>query len=375
MHAIWQYIKRIDKTLLFTAFICSAFSALLIYSMVVNGVSSQVVARDYKMQIAAAAVGIGCALVLAGIDYHKLCGLWFLYGPAALVMTLLLFTPLGLKREGVDDIAWLDLGFMSIQPSEFLKIAFIMTFAYHLFKVKDHINRLPVLALLCLHGAVPAGLVAVQGDYGTAIVFVAIFLTMLFTAGISWKYIVAALAVAPAALAFVWFYVLEDLHRDRFLVVFNPDINPTISNHQRLGKIALGSGQLYGKGLFGGEYSYVPEMKNDFVFSYIGQTLGFVGCLAVVCVLGFLCVKCITTSFSAREETGKYICAGAFGLFFSHSFMNIGMVLGVMPVIGIPLPFFTAGGTAMLSMWLAVGLVLSVRFHSKREYAMFYDKT
>ncbi|HNX65192.1 MAG TPA: FtsW/RodA/SpoVE family cell cycle protein, partial [Oscillospiraceae bacterium] len=255
---IWQYFKKLDKQLYLAVLILGLFSVVLLYSIVQNGIIASVSPRTYKIQFISLILGSICALVLSGIDYKMIAKLWFLYVPAALILVLLLFSPLGIQREGVDDIGWLDIGFTTVQPSEFLKIAFILSFSYHLSKVYEHINRLSTVALLCLHGAFPVLLIGVTGDTGTAIVFFVIFAAMLFSAGISWKYILAALISAPLAGLFLWFKILKPVHKKRILILFDNDLDPDMFQQQRQGKIALGSGQLFGKGLFGGEYSYVP---------------------------------------------------------------------------------------------------------------------
>ncbi len=370
---IWQYFKKLDKQLYLAVLILGLFSVVLLYSIVQNGIIASVSPRTYKIQFISLILGSICALVLSGIDYKMIAKLWFLYVPAALILVLLLFSPLGIQREGVDDIGWLDIGFTTVQPSEFLKIAFILSFSYHLSKVYEHINRLSTVALLCLHGAFPVLLIGVTGDTGTAIVFFVIFAAMLFSAGISWKYILAALISAPLAGLFLWFKILKPVHKKRILILFDNDLDPDMFQQQRQGKIALGSGQLFGKGLFGGEYSYVPEVHNDFIFSYVGQALGFVGCMFLVGTLCFICVKIVANSRIAKDALGKYICIGVFALIFSHCVLNIGMVLGVMPVIGVPLPFTSNGGSAMLSMFICIGLVMSTYSHSGKKYAVFYD--
>lgn len=370
---IRQYFKRLDKPLFLVVFACSCLSVVLLYSIVYNKVISNI-GTPYKMQAVSMVIGAFCALFLSAIDYQKLAKLWFLYVPASLLLVLLTFTGLGYQRAGADDKAWLNLGFMTLQPSEFLKLAFILSFSYHLSKVSGEINSLKNLALLCLHGAVPVGIIALQGDFGTAMVFLAIFIFMIFSAGLSFKYIIAALIAAPIMAVTAWFVILQPVHRKRVMVLFNPDLDPLgVGNQQRQGKIALGSGRMLGKGLFGGDYSYVPEVQNDFIFSYVGQTLGFVGCIILVGALGFICIKIIINARMAKDDLGKNICIGVFGLIFTHSFINIGMVLGIMPVIGVPLPFISAGGTAMLSMYIAIGLVMSVHAHSDKNYAIFYD--
>ena len=369
----WQYFKKLDKPLFVVVTAISCFSVVLLYSIVENKVISNI-GLPYKMQAASVILGALCALVLSAIDYRKLAKLWFLYVPLGLIITLLTFTPLGYQRAGADDKAWLNLGFMTLQPSEFLKLVFILSFAYHLSKVSEDMNSPKNMALLCLHGAVPVGLIFLQGDNGTGLIFGLIFLFMLFSAGVSFKYILAALIAAPVVGVASWFLIMQPVHRKRILVLLNPDLDPLgVGNQQRQGRIALGSGQMFGKGLFGGDYSYVSEVQNDFIFSYVGQTLGFVGCMILTGALCFICLRIIMNSRTAKDPLGKNICVGVFALIFSHSFMNIGMVLGVMPVIGVPLPFTSAGGTAMLSMFIAIGLVMSVYAHSNKNYAVFYD--
>ena len=375
MTVVWHYLKKMDKLLLLAALACSGLSVMLIYSIYANKASSFVYSSTYKTQIIATGLGVVCALILSMIDYNRLARLWYLYAPAGILITLLTFTPLGVMREGTaaDDRAWLDLGVTTIQPSEFLKIAFILSFSYHLTKVKDKINQPINLLLLCLHGAIPIGIIALQGDGGTAIVFGVIFIMMFFIAGISWKYILAVVLASPVFAIVGWNFILTDNQRDRFLITFNPEMDPLGLGHQQIqGKIALGSGQLYGKGLFGGDYMYVSEMHNDFIFSYLGQVFGFIGCIALCGGLIFIAIKILYNGIIAKDNVGKYICTGVFAMFFTHSVLNIGMVLGVMPVIGVPLPLISAGGSSVLSMYLAFGLVFSVYQHNERNKSIFY---
>lgn len=230
--------------------------------------------------------------------------------------------------------------------------------------------------LLIIHGAIPIGLVALQGDYGTAMVFILMFVVMLFSAGLSIKYIIAAIVITPPAIYLLWNYGLQSLHKNRILVLIHPGTDPMgLEYQQNLGLAALGSGKLFGKGLFGNkdDYVIVPEMHNDFIFSYIGQVFGFVGAIAVILILAYICIKILNNSRNTMDKLGKLICLGTFAMIFTHCFMNIGMVLKVMPVIGIPLPFFSAGGTALLSMYIAIGLVLNCYAHNDKKYRMFYD--
>ena len=257
-----------------------------------------------------------------------------------------------------------------------MKIAFILTFSYHLSKDEEDMNKPLHMLLLLLHGGIPIGIVGLQGDYGTAIVFAAIFGFMLISAKISWKY----LAIAPFAIAGVvavmWFNFLSQFHKERILILFHPGTDPeNIEYQQDLGLAAIKSGGVFGKGLFANsdEYIYVPELHNDFIFAHVGQVFGFIGSLGVLIVLAYICLKVFADSRITRDRLGRFICMGAFGLFFTHCLMNIGMVLKVAPVIGVPLPFLSGGGTAMLSMYVVIGLVLSTYSHRAVTYNVFYD--
>lgn len=370
-----QFTHKLDKPLLIAVTLCASLSVVLIYSIYYNQVVSSVGASYYRTQLVAMLMGTAGCLLLAAIDYHKIAKLWFLYMPLALVLVCLTFTSLGLRREGADDVAWLNLGFTTIQPSEFLKLAFILSFSYHLSRDEENINKPLHLLLLCAHAGIPTLLIFLQGDYGTAAVFIVIFAVMLFSMGLKLRYILAAFALAGGAGVILWNFVLKSVHKNRILVLLHPGTDPLgLEYQQDLGLAALGSGQVFGKGLFGAQdYVTVPELHNDFIFAWIGQAFGFVGAVAVIAVLAYICLKIFADSRASKDTLGKLICLGVFAMYFAHCFMNIGMALKVMPVIGIPLPFFSAGGTAMLSMYLALGLVLSVHAHNEKKYRVFYD--
>ncbi|MBE6845287.1 MAG: hypothetical protein E7508_06190 [Ruminococcus sp.] len=373
LHKLSKYYKRLDKPLLIAITACSALGIALLYSLVATDTGG-VVARDYIIQSISMILGVVIALVLASMDYHNIAKLWFLYIPFALVLVALTFTGLGYQNAGADDRAWLDLGFITMQPAEVLKLAFILSFSFHLYKDKDNINHPLHLLFIIIHGAIPVGIVALQGDYGTAIVFLMMFVMMLFSAGLSFKYIVAAIAVTPPALYFLWNYGLQSLHKKRIMVLIEPGSDPMgLEYQQNLGLAALGSGKLFGKGFLSDEFIEVPEMHNDFIFSHLGQTFGFVGSVLTIVLLAYICIRVLSDSRKTMDLLGKLICMGTFAMLFTHCFMNIGMVLKVMPVIGIPLPFLSAGGTALLSMYVAAGLVLSCYTHNEKRYRMFYD--
>ena len=373
---IKKYFSAVDKWLLFFCVSISVIGILCQYSLVNSNQAStlRITERVALVQVLASVLGISAAIIISNFDYHFMAKLWKLYMPASVFLVIPTFF-IGMQvDETIDDKAWLRLPFgLTFQPSELLKICFILSFAYHLSKVYGELNRPINLILLCIHGAFPVILIHFQGDDGTALIFGFIFLTMLFAAGLSWKYIVAAIPVVAAAIPVVWQYFLTDDQRTRFLAVyFTEYADPLGADYQqRLSRISVGLGQLQGEGLFQENYWYVPKMHNDFVFSFICQALGFVGALIVLSLLFGICFRAIYDAKIALDPLGAYICYGVFAMFFFQCIINIGMCISVLPVIGITLPLLSAGGTSIAITYLGIGLLLSVHVHRRRN--LFYE--
>jgi len=348
--------------------------------MVQNGINPDVISnRTWAMQAGAIGVGVIAALVISLIDYKIISKLWFIYAPVALILSLLLFIPaLNMSTEGSEAITWLNLGFMQIQPSEFLTVAFIMSFATHIYKVGDKLNHLPQVLLLCLHAFVPVAIMALQGNTGTPLIVILIFFLMLFMAGLSFKYIAAGLVVMPAVGWAFWNFYAKEYHKLRILVIFDEEIQQQemrrFFHQQYRSLLAMGSGGLTGQGLSDGEYTSIFAMHNDFVFSYIGMTLGLIGCILTVVLMLAICIKLLTVMGAAKDVLGKAICSGVFATIFFHTVINVGMATVVMPVIGIQLPLISAGGSSTLSLYVAIGLALSVWAHKEKKYHMFYTE-
>ena len=333
-------------------------------------------AKVVIVQAVAIVLGLIVALFLSNIDYNVMTRLWKLHAPLAVGLVLLTFV-IGVapNPSAPTDKAWLDLGITTFQPSELLKLSFILTFSLHLSHVGSEINRLKNFLLLCLHALAPFALIVIQSDFGTAMVFLMIFVVMMFTAGLSWRLIAVGIVAAAAVAPIAWMYLLPDFLKSRFLAAQNPELYLTGDGkgwQQYLGRIALGSGQLSGRGLFKQDsLYYVPEAHNDFIFSYIGQTMGFIGCLAALLLLTALCVKILLTARAAKDAEGTLICCGVFAMLFFQIVVNIGMVLCIFPVVGVTLPFLSAGGTSAVVNYMAIGLVLSVYRKNKKTTTVF----
>lgn len=366
---ILEFFRTTDKLMLLICVVISAFSCLLMYSIYCAGFGNL---RIVVMQSFCAALGLGATLVLSTLDYKTIVKMWPIMVGVAVALVLALKIPaLAYKPEGSDDWAWIRIAGFSFQPSEVLKLVFIYTFAYHLSKVKYKINFFSTFALLCVHGAIPTLLIMDTGDYGSALVFLAIFIVMMFAAGLSWKLIVIGLAGLGIAAPFVW-KILPQYLKERFMVAWNPSLDMLGQGYQQYrGQVALGSGKLTGRGLFADNLYQVPECYNDFIFSYIGQTLGFIGCMITVFLLVVLMVKILFTAKKAKDDLGMLICCGVFAIIMFQTVINIGMVLCIFPVIGITLPFISYGGTSLVISYLSIGMVLGVYRHN--YYEMIFD--
>lgn len=368
------YFRHIDWILVLICLCISAFDIYLLNTLHDIGYVKQ---DDIMTQLFACIIGVGAALVIGMIDYKRMAKYWFVYAPLAVILQLLLFSPLGLKRD--DDLAWLDLGVVTIQPSEILKLAFILSLAWHIAKLGEKMNSLPHFLLLCVHFLIPFGLIMVQGDAGSALVFLFIFICMMFAGGMSWRYIIAGLVSVPAVGFVAWNFVMGEHHRKRFQLIWDEELQLS----ERLGaylqqynaKVAMGSGQLTGLGTHSEAfYTYVPEGYNDFIFAYLGMVFGFIGCMAVVIALAVMCLKILSDASLAIDPLGKLICVGVFSMFTFHCVINIAMVLSVGPVVGIPLPFLSAGGTSLVMSYASLGPVLSVVSHREKKKHMFYEE-
>ncbi|MEF9984335.1 MAG: FtsW/RodA/SpoVE family cell cycle protein [Oscillospiraceae bacterium] len=362
--AIYNYIKETDKTLITLCMLVSTFSVFLLSGIYKSGLLAS--KRQILVQIAAAVIGLISAIIMSKIDYKIMARLWKLHSALAYTLVILTFF-IGIKvSDFVDDRAWLPLPFgLTLQPSELLKISFIVTFALHLQKESSNINNPKSLFFLCLHAAVPIILVMSQGDHGTALIFIFIFLSMLFAAGLSFKYIIPAVALGILCIPIGWHYLLSDDKKMRILSIFNPALDPEgVGWQQMKGLLSIGSGQLWGSGLFAGKHHYVPELYNDFIFAFVGEALGFVGCISLIVILSFIVLKILMIIPHSNDLLGKYICVGVFAMFAFQILLNIGMCISVLPVIGITLPFVSAGGTSIVASYLGIGLALSVYMHN-----------
>ena len=394
MKAVRNYLKTTDKTYLFLCMACSIFAVIVLISVgryYAGGFSydSLTGARGlggYKyavVQAGAFVLGLGCAVFLSYLDYQTLARLWPLHVSVTwfLVLLTLVFHnvdiagfTIGYAPSNTQNYSWILLpGGISLQPTELAKISFMLTFAMHLDNVRERINEPKQLLGLLAHMGAPVLIVHIQGDDGTAIVFAAIGAMMLFSAGLSWKYISAGISLAVSGLLGVIFFfpdLLQGYQMDRIMSLFDPD-NPVYKDvilQQKYGRNAIGAGRIFGRGLFSDAHTYVPRSENDFVFSYMAESIGFVGCLIVLGVLFAIAIRTLTIGANSGQRMGTYLCVGVFAAIAFQLIINLGMNLMLLPVIGVTLPFFSAGGSSVLMLYICVGLVLSVYRNSRYSW-------
>jgi rod shape determining protein RodA len=314
-------------------------------------------------------LGIGVMLAIMSIDYRAFVDNAVLVYLATVVMLVAVISPLGTVHKGAQ--GWFDIGSFQLQPAEFAKVSIIIALAGYGAAQRNQLDLRRFVVVLVLT-AIPTALIFIQPDLGSALVFLAIVLAMLWLGGARASH-VAILIVLGAVSVFVAvrvFHVLADYQTNRLLAFINPDANTggsAFNLHQS--KIAIGSGGLFGKGLDAGtqtRFGFVPEQHSDFIFTALCEQLGFLGGGAVLLAFGVLCARIWRAAASARDTAGTLICVGVLAMFLFHIFQNVGMTLGMMPITGIPLPFLSYGGSAILVSFAAIGLVLNVEMHRFR---------
>jgi len=356
----------------FITVLALAVIGLIMVNSVMIGFRDSVITRTFIVQIGGFVIGIGIAIALSCVDYIVFRHIAIFFYIGNVLLMFLVYTPLGKEMYGSN--SWLDFGIMTYQPSELMKLATIVMVAVCLEDMKlDNGRTLYNVGRIAFFSLVPLGLVLLQKDLGTAIVFVVILSSMIFVSGLKLRYIFGTLLSVIIAFPFVWkFYLSQDTIRaNRILSFFNPDLDPMKTGYQALmAKYAIGSGQLAGKGIGMGTINnggQLPVKESDFAFSIIGEELGFIGTVLVVLLFVILLLKMLSVSRKSSDFFGEYVAIGIFGMFFFHFLENIGMNIGIMPITGLPLPFLSVGGSALITSFFSVGVVLSISARRKVE--------
>jgi rod shape determining protein RodA len=322
---------------------------------------STIVPRQGARQLIALGIATVAALVLVSVDYRALAR-WACWGYGLGLVILLVVLLAG--RSAMGARRWIHLGPVGFQPSELFKLAFIGTLAVYLAARESHRpgwDRVLVPLALTL----PAiALIVKQPDLGTALTLLPVAAALIVVGGARWRHLAMLAGCGLAVLPAVWF-VLRDYQRERILVYIDPSRDPLGSAWNVIqAKITIGSGQVWGKGLFGGTQSrlaFLPERHTDFVFAAFAESWGFLGALGLLIVYILLVLRGFEVAATARDTLGSLLATGATVLLASQALVNLGMVTGLLPVVGIPLPFVSYGGSALLTAVGAVALIANVR--------------
>ncbi len=358
-------IRHIDPVLLIAAVTLSVIGGFMVYSTTHRGLEDP--ATYVKRQAAAMAIGLILLLVVVSFDY-RFFKVYAGFAYAATIVTLVLVrTPLGSSSSGAS--RWFAFGGFQLTPSEFTKIALALMLAAVLSELRTFEPSLIDLLRITAIAAVPIALVFIQPDIGTSIVLVAILVGVLVVAGTKPRHL-AALTVSALVLIFLSFqlHVIKGYQIDRLTGFLDPAKDTQTTNYNRAqAEIAIGSGGVFGAGWLGGTQTnldFVPEQHTDFIFTVVGEEFGFVGSLFVLALFAVLMWRAIRISFLSKDAFGTYVAAGLAAMFAIQMFINIGMVIGIMPITGIPLPFVSYGGSSLMANNIAVGLLLSI--HMRR---------
>ena len=370
------WIRQVDLVLLALCTGTTLFGCLMIASATRYTGSY----KNVIVQIAALGLGIVAYILMSMLDLNEIGKHWKWLLGGSLVLILLLKTPLGMDG-GTGNRAWLGIkNFpVNLQPVEIVKITFIIVLARQLQYLQEQrdLKSIPSVGMLAGHLMLVVGLyAAISGDMGSALVLIFIFTCMCFVAGVAKRWFVLGLLGGGFA-----FYVLWETDKiapymkDRFLTLFDHDLDPMgIGWQQTRSLLALGGGKLTGQGLFNGTQTQsasawsLPARHTDFIFSVIGEELGLLGCLLTILLLAAIIFRCVLIARHAQTKTDMYICVGVAAMLIFQTISNIGMCLFVMPVIGLTLPFISYGGSSVVTLFAAMGMVSGIQKRTRPEW-------
>lgn len=310
-------------------------------------------------------IGFGVMFLVAQVQPHHI-EFWTPWIFTVGVMLLAAVLLVGDISKGAQ--RWLDFGVFRFQPSEIMKLAAPMMVAWYLSEKHLPPTTLRMLLTLTLI-MIPVGLILKQPDLGTATLVLAAGVSALLLTGISWfligSFIVAVLAIAPI----MWFYGMHDYQRQRILTFLNPENDPLGTGYHIIqSKIAIGSGGVYGKGLMNGTQSqldFLPERTTDFIFAVFGEEFGLIGIILLLAVYGYILFRGVTIAYQSQTTFNRLLAGSIILTFFIYVFVNMGMVSGILPVVGVPLPLISYGGTAMVTLMTGFGILMSIQTHRK----------
>ncbi len=366
--------KRILKNIEWSILIC-VILLIMIGIVALYSATQETTKEELQKQIIWLIISIPIVVLVICINYEVIVKISpIFYGIFLILLVAVLFT------EPVNGAtSWFEIGVFSFQPSEFAKIFVVLVFSLVITKIqargKNEINRPTRLFLALLVIAVPILLIAKQPDYGTALAFLVATTFILFVAGIKKRYIISSILIVIISVPLLYFFILPEHAKTRIDVFLNPNLDPRGSGYNVIqSKLAIGSGQLFGMGLLKGnqtQLGFLYPKTTDFIFSVIGEEMGFVVAAGIVFIYVLLITKAIYIAKTAKDDLGSYIAMGIAGIFLFHMVENIGMTIGLLPITGVPLPFVSYGGSSLLTNLILIALLLNIS--GRRQKAIFIE--
>lgn len=368
---IKNLLKNTDYIVLICILLLVTIGVIGIYSA---GYNTDINKDEYIKQIVWFSLVFVMMIVIWLIDYNIFdIGGYILYAINLVLLVAVLFMP---SMMGAS--SWFNFGGFLYQPSELMKIGYIICSAKFISLYKNSLNRatkkrnLIYISVLALLFILPVGLIMLQPDFGTAMAFCVIIAFMLFKSGIKYKYIFMCLGIAIILVPIIYFFVLNPTQQERIKVFLEPELDPLGSGYNAIqSKIAVGSGMLFGTGLLKGaqtQYGYLPIKSTDFIFSVISEEMGFFASIFIVIIYAVLLIRLIWISKNARDDFSSLIVIGVTGMMFFHFTQNIGMTIGLLPITGVPLPFVSYGGSSMITNGIAIAVCLSISARRSKNF-------
>lgn len=361
-------LKNMEWGLLIVAIILSIISLIALFSA-----TQETEYGEFTKQIIWIVVSLVAMIGIMFIDYEVLVKISpVLYGIFIILLIAVLFT------EPINGASsWFNIGGFSFQPGEFAKIFVILFLTFTISKIqqrgKNEINKPVKLLIIMAVLAVPVLLIIKEPDYGTAAAYIVAFVVMLFTAGLDKKYIIGTILLVVISVPLIYNFVLPEHAKQRIDIFLNPESDPRGAGYNIIqSKLAIGAGGLTGMGLFKGnqtQLGFLYPKTTDFIFAVVGEEMGFVVSGAIIIMYVVLVVKGFFIAKTAKDELGSLIAAGITGIFLFHMIENIGMVMGLLPITGVPLLFISYGGSSLITSFICIGILLNIS--SKRQKTIF----
>lgn len=359
---IIEKIKRISFLLPALVILICIYGFIILYS----AASGSIEPWAFK-QMMVFAIFMPLAFIISLLDLRFIFRISYISYFITLIC-LILVALIGKKAMGA--VRWLDLGVIKIQPSELAKITIVLALSRFFSAISEyetmHIKNI-VIALIIL--LVPTALIIKQPDLGTGIITIIVGMVMFFVIGVNLRYFIFGGVVSLCSIPIIWHF-MHNYQKSRILIFLNPELDPLGAGYNIIqSKIAIGSGGMFGKGLLKGTQShlnFLPEYQTDFIFAHLTEELGFIGGILLILLYGCIIIKSLSIAINSKSLFAKLMGVGITSIFFAHIFVNIAMVMGLLPIVGVPLPVMSYGGTMMATVWIGFGLIMNVEVNQNK---------